>query len=150
MEKSSGMHIYLTLFMVSTLATLFMTAFSYLYAYLSKDNFKEPQLLNLLLTRISGISIHKKSIVGWILHFIFGIIFTVILYLLWENFIQPNWINTLLIGIIAGIIGSVGWKIFFALHPNPPKIKFVEYSLQLIFAHIVFSYTCFVLLSKII
>ena len=144
------MHIYLTLFMVSTLATLFMTAFSYLYAYLSKDNFKEPQLLNLLLTRISGISIHKKSIVGWVLHFVIGIIFTFIIYFLWETYIRPNYLNTLLIGIIAGIIGSVGWKIFFALHPNPPKIQFVEYSLQLIFAHIVFSYTCFMLLSKII
>ncbi len=141
------MNIYLTLLVVSAVATLLMTAFSYLYAYLSKGNFKEPQLLNLLLTRISGIPIRKKSIVGWILHFVFGIIFTVIIYLFWETFMQPNWINTLLIGIIAGIIGSIGWKIFFVLHPKPPKIKFIEYSLQLIIAHIIFSFTCFFLLK---
>jgi hypothetical protein len=128
------------------IATSLMTMFSYIFSILRKKQFKEPELLNDLLRRINlikGPNI-KKHATGWIIHYTVGWIFVTVYYLLFKNFqINPTlWVYTAL-GFICGIVGIAGWKVTFAIHPNPPDIHFSEFYLHLLAAHIVFGIGAF-------
>ncbi|SHI73260.1 hypothetical protein SAMN04488096_10426 [Mesonia phycicola] len=135
------------LLFTSVIATLCMSAFSYLYSNIINQNFKEPQLLNILIQRLSLVNFTKQIFIGWLLHLFTGVIFMVGLYFLWQNYIVPNWFNTLLLGVVLGLIGALIWKITFSLHPNPPNINLSHYIIHLILAHVVFSYSAWVVLK---
>ncbi len=70
------------LFLTSIIATIIMTAFSYIYSELKNEKFKEPQLINILINRYPNIkrSIGKRHLLGWILHFLIGFIFTALFF----------------------------------------------------------------------
>ncbi|MCF4100821.1 hypothetical protein L1I30_03995 [Gillisia sp. M10.2A] len=125
-------------------ATSLMTAFSYLVSRIKNKQFREPELLNILISRsdLLNFKLSKKSSVGWVLHYVIGWIFVIIFDVLWKfNFPPFSVLSGALLGLVAGIIGVFGWKIFFSLSNNPPKIDWSEYYLQLIIAHIIFGVT---------
>jgi len=144
------MHYLIITIITAIIATLAMTAFSYLYSNLVHHNFKEPQLLNLSISKITFLDLKKQNYLGWLLHLFTGVLFLFFLQLVWENFIDPNWVNTGFLGIGLGIIGAIIWKITFYFHPNPPKINLSHYIIHLILAHIVFTYTAWLILKYII
>jgi hypothetical protein len=120
-----------------------MTLFSYIYSAFRKKQYREPELLNILLRRLSAgrtFSISHSS-VGWIVHYVVGLLFIISYSILW-NFleIEPSLMNCLVLGAISGLIGIAGWHITFRLHPHPPEINYAEYYFQLIIAHIVFGF----------
>lgn len=128
----------------SILATLAMTAFSYLFSYMVKGNHKEPQLLNYLLDKLpnNNSAICREHVYGWLIHFSIGFLFVAAFELLRFYFnISLSLVIGTIFGFIAGLIGISGWSIFFALHPNPPKNNKLLYFTQLIFAHIIFGIT---------
>lgn len=118
-----------------------MTAFSYLYSHLRGKQFCEPELLNILLERwVKVIRLSKNSILGWLIHYFVGLVFLVFFVWIWENSgLEANLKSGLLLGLLAGLIGVIGWQISFWLHPDPPNIKFKEYYFHLVLAHIVFG-----------
>ncbi|PRX39287.1 hypothetical protein [Salegentibacter salegens] len=123
-------------------ATTVMTVFSYLFSNFKAKQFREPELLNTLISRSKMISLKpsKNHFFGWIIHFIIGWIFVFIFCLIWEftNF-SVGIISGALLGFIAGIVGIVGWKVMFKLNRNPPEIDFSQFYHQLIIAHILFG-----------
>lgn len=125
----------------SLVATTAMTLFSYIVAYLSNSNFKEPELLNILLNNSQlPISPSKKSIVGWSGHYILGLIFGLIFYMLFTYTpLNISIFNCIWYGIAAGIMGIIGWEIMFRISRNPPKIKLRSFYIQLIIAHLLFG-----------
>lgn len=123
-------------------ATSLMTAFSYIVSAISNKQFREPELLNIILSKSSffRLELSKKSSAGWILHYLIGWLFVLIFALVWDIELIPiSILSGAILGFGAGIIGVFGWKIFFALSSNPPKIAWSEYYLQLIIAHIIFG-----------
>ena len=126
---------------ISILATLFMTAFSYLCGYLTGHQFREPQLLNQLLNSSKlPIQPPKKSFLGWLLHLLIGYVFAETLFLSWEYInISTNWLIGLISGLVAGIIGIIGWHVMIYFNPNPPDIHLKKFYIQLVVAHIIFS-----------
>lgn len=123
-------------------ATSLMTAFSYIAANIRNKEFREPELLNQLLSKSSffRLELSKKSMAGWILHYLIGWIFVVIFELFWDlNLVPFSILWGGILGFIAGIIGIIGWKIFFAISSDPPKITWSEYYVQLVVAHIIFG-----------
>lgn len=129
------------LLIFSILATLLMTAFSYICAMLTGNNFREPELLNQLInTSVIPAKPGKNSVLGWLLHLFIGFVFGVMMFLVWEFFDLSSYlIFGIMAGIIAGIIGILGWQLMFYLNPQPPDIDLNKFYTQLIVAHVIFS-----------
>lgn len=125
--------------------TLVMTLFSYLVSASFRKLFTEPVLINYVF-RLSDSEISPKltSALGWVLHFIAGLLFVIPYHWLWNRGIfDPDW--SLWLGAISGIIGIIAWMIIFSLPRKEPRVAFTQYYVQLFFAHIFFAVTvCFV------
>ena len=135
-------------------ATSLMTVFSYSYSAIRKKQYREPDLLNILLSRLyfgKTFTITHSS-PGWIIHYFIGLLFIVAYFLLWNVLeIEPSLLNCFILGALSGVLGIVGWGIVFRLHPYPPTINYREFYLQLLIAHIVFgigTYLSILLLSR--
>jgi riboflavin transporter FmnP len=125
-------------------ATSLMTVFSYLVANWRKSQFREPELLNMLLSRASltSLKIPKNHIAGWLIHFAIGFLFVLIFDLIWRySELEVSLLSGAGLGFIAGIIGIIGWNVFFKLNSNPPQIDFKDFYIQLLIAHVIFGVT---------
>tara|TARA_R100001369_G_scaffold29172_4_gene52725 strand:- start:215882 stop:216322 length:441 start_codon:yes stop_codon:yes gene_type:complete len=131
------------LIVAGAIATSIMTAFSYILSNLLNKQFREPELLNIVLSRSDffRLELSKNSSAGWILHYLIGWIFVVVFEIIWKlEFIPISISSGAILGLAAGIIGVLGWKLFFYLSKNPPETNWdIEYYLQLIVAHIIFG-----------
>jgi hypothetical protein len=124
------------------IATTLMTLFSYLFSAIVSRNFSEPELLNKLISGSDILSFNpgKSHIAGWILHFIVGWAFALILNLMVSYTpVEPDWFTGLWYGAAAGLVGIVSWKIMFSLNEDPPIINLNRYFIHLFLAHIVFG-----------
>ena len=129
---------------IATIAgTSVMTAFSYLASESFNKLWKEPVLINLVLSRAAiNVSPSRKSALGWIIHYVIGLAFVISYHLLWKYYeIDPTWFCGLILGIGSGFIGVISWYFLFMLPTEKPKIKFKQYYLQLFKAHILFALT---------
>lgn len=126
-------------------ATSAMTLFSYVISWLFRKNYKEPVLLEFLMSTFGfKVAKHYKVMASWSLHYFIGLIFVLSYYLpIWLNF---NWYTITLFsgfvfGSIIGCIGIVFWKVMFTLSPKDPPTYTSGYYLQLFFAHIILGIT---------
>src|SRR3982751_5441884 len=93
---------------VSGLAgTAVMTAGSELFSVIFKENFREPQHLETLISRLGpSMSKHTKTIAGWGAHVAVGFVFAAVYVELWENgTLKHNVKNALILGTLSGILG---------------------------------------------
>ncbi|PKD17013.1 hypothetical protein APR41_06135 [Salegentibacter salinarum] len=123
-------------------ATTSMTLFSYLVSNFKSKQFREPELLNSLISRSEIIELRpsKNHFLGWVIHYLIGWFFVVVFSLIWEyTQFSTNIISGAVLGLAAGIIGIFGWKTMFKLNQNPPEIDFSQFYIQLIIAHILFG-----------
>ena len=126
------------------LGTTVMTLFSYLYSKIRSRQFREPELLNVLInnTHILQSEVSKKNAAGWVLHYLIGWIIVICFQAVWQFTSLPiNFSSGLLLGFSAGILSVISWSIMFFLNPNPLNNKFNEYYIHLVFAHIIFGIT---------
>lgn len=126
---------------VSVLATSAMTLFSYIMSASFRELYKEPVLLTFMLTKMNiEVSAQKKKVLAWLLHYFIGLLFVVGYHFLWlYNILYISITTALLLGVISGIIGIIGWVIMFKIADYQPKIDFKGYYIQLFFAHIIFA-----------
>lgn len=128
---------------ISTIvATSAMTAFSYIYSSIVNRQFREPELLNILVIRWSDRpqNLSKNSLVGWFIHYFVGLVFIVVFYMLWEKMqIDATLLSGVSFGFLAGMVGVTGWQLTFWIHPNPPDLNFKHYYIHLILAHVIFG-----------
>lgn len=50
-----------------------------------------------------------------------------------------SYIDALIFGAIAGMIGILGWRIVFVLHPTPPQLNLPQYLTVIWLGHLVFA-----------
>lgn len=132
------------------LATLGMTAFSYLVSFFSKSKFEEPQLLNILIRRYhkTTTAICREHIIGWTIHFLIGMLFVGVFKILQDLSVVALTIESgVIFGFSGGILGVVFWWFLLSVHPNPPQINKTVYFIQLVIAHIIFG-ICLIYLLK--
>lgn len=124
-------------------ATSLMTAFSYTISEAFRELYKEPLLLQFLITRFNiGIKGTMKVIAGWTLHYFIGLLFVLIFHFLWKSgLFEITWPAGLIYGVIIGVIGIGGWMVMFILSNYKPRIDFKGYYLQLFLAHVIFAMT---------
>lgn len=128
--------------MIATIVgTSLMTAFSYLASETFKELWKEPVLLNIVTAKANiELTPKARSILGWILHYLFGLAFVIAYHLIWNSEIaDPTWFCGIIFGIFSGILGIIGWFFLFKIPNSKPKIKVHKYYLQLFFAHLIFG-----------
>src|SRR5688572_5077251 len=113
--------------------TALMTAVMYTLAYFAGDQFKVVKVLGTMLTFQTTderwLSNAPSAIrVGIVAHYLVGIGFAFFYQSLWNSdALQASVLNATVMGFLNGVVGSIGWKIFFAIHPNPPMIKLPVY-----------------------
>ena len=131
------------LFLVSIIATSSMTLFSYSVSSAFRELYKEPVLLAFVLKKFNiNISSNAKITTAWILHYLIGLFFVVIYYMLWKNnIITISTLDTLIVGAVTGIVGIVGWVLLFKTSDYRPNLNFTGYYLQLFLAHLIFALT---------
>ena len=134
------MHIFTVLF-ATIGATSAMTLFSYFVSAKWKKQFREPQLLQMIVGQHPKFTDERKQkIAGWFIHYSIGLMFIIVYDLIWTNtFLDPTWFCGILFGIASGVIGIFGWRTIFGLAPRIPRIDFKAYYLHLMIAHIVFA-----------
>lgn len=125
--------------------TASMTLFSYLLSDLCKKNFKEPVLLGLLLRkRRKGIAENaalpiKHHLAGWLLHYIAGLAWTVLVHALDSRRGEPpGRFLTGIYGIGCGLVSIGVWNRLLNAHPDPPRIDRAAFYMQLLPAHLIF------------
>lgn len=130
---------------ISVIATSAMTLFSYIISEKFKKLYKEPVLLEYLMTSFSfKLSEKQKAILSWLIHYLIGLIFAVVYYLpVWFSlgWYKITLTSGIIFGCIIGIIGIISWHIMFRLSPEHPPVNPKGYFLQLFFAHIIFGIT---------
>jgi hypothetical protein len=124
-----------------TAGTTFMTASSALMSLIPHENFKEPEHLATMVSRLApGLSKRGQQIAGWGAHYGMGFVFAAVYVELWETGkIKHNIKNGLILGAISGLVGMLIWKATFKIHPLPPSLRYLDFYLQRIPAHIVFA-----------
>ena len=132
---------FFQIIIVSLLATSAMTLFSYTMSASFRELFKEPVLLSFILIKTNlELSVQTKKYLAWLLHYFIGFIFVLAYHLIWlYNILYISIISALLLGIISGIIGIIGWVLIFKIADYHPNIDFKGYYIQLFFAHIIFA-----------
>jgi hypothetical protein len=126
------------------LGTLAMTIFVELVCYL----FKKPYHVVRVLSRMLHFSSHVESKPKWVLlyctalvlHYGIGILFSYAFYLLIKyGFMEPDLLHTIIFGSLAGLIGISGWRLFFAIHPNPLRLNLTQYLFVIWLGHLIFA-----------
>jgi uncharacterized MnhB-related membrane protein len=121
------------------MATLAMTIFSIVMTYFYKKEFRETKLLAKIFEHhVKDAPNWLSSLVGYILHFTVGFIFTSVqlyLYLL----VAPTWYNAIIMGILNGIISCLIWYFTIMVYSDVLSVKVGSFLYQLLFAHIIFS-----------
>lgn len=127
-----------TLVLAWIVATTCMTGFSYLFSTLLNENFKEPQLLAELLGKVV-----KRKLplwVGWLLHYLTGIVFLGVLIVAYSLIpVEVSILWGIAFGALLGGIGIVMWKGLYQLANSDPPTHKQLFHLQLLIAHIIFA-----------
>lgn len=125
--------------------TAVMTAFIYLLSYITHKRLKVVKILGTMLTFQTTpdrqTSEHSSAIVAGVTgHYLVGIVFSLIYYWLWTTGIgNPDFITCTVYGFISGVVGIIVWRIFFAIHPNPPAVPLKDYIVSILIGHIFFG-----------
>lgn len=139
------------LLMSGILGTMVMTSFSHLIEVLTGNKFNEAHLLNELINRLklSNVNFRNNQYLGWIIHFAIGICMAVALdcYYKYSTENVTFWMAVGL-GVVLGLIGVIGWLFMINFHSSPPKIEWNYFFVQLVIAHIIFSVTATLVLTK--
>ncbi len=127
------------------IGTAVMTSVMYIIAYITNDRFKVVKVLGTMLTfqttSEKGLSDKTSAIVvGMVAHYLVGIGFAVIYHWLWSNdIVGQDFFTASWLGLINGIVGAIGWRIFIAIHSNPPRLPLLHYLIAIVFGHVFFG-----------
>jgi len=132
----------LTILLATIAATTLMTILSYLFSATFRELYKEPLLLKYLMQRLgSPLSANTEEILGWVMHYVIGLLFVLSYQLLLHyNILDISWTSGILFGAVAGLVGIAWWHTMFKLSNFPP-IDFKGYYWQLFLVHIIFGLT---------
>ena len=120
--------------------TTMMTLYSYVISLARQKNFKEPVLLDKLITRLVPVADTKDGrVAGWVMHYLVGLLFAETYAPFWRGAQHSNTKKGLILGGFSGIAAILIWKFTLDAHPLPPEVDFVHFAGQLFIAHLVFG-----------
>lgn len=120
-----------------------MTIFLYLIGRLTRNNFNILYLLGMVILPKTSRSTFSIYSTGTFLHYLTGILYSFLFYFIWTLGVgKPDFWNSILWGIITGIIAMVVWYFLLRYNKrlNTPVNAFIFSNF---IAHIVFSLVVF-------
>jgi hypothetical protein len=120
-------------------ATSIMTAFSYALSAITRQQFREPEMLN----QLADPQRKAAGAIGWGIHYFVGLLFILAYEALFAQRTDAPAVY-LLAGFISGLLGVAGWYTTLTLHPHPPNINRAAFYVQLVPAHIIFALGAYV------
>jgi hypothetical protein len=82
----------------------------------------------------------SKTILGWLTHYTLGFCLVLVYHIFWSyNFIEVSLLQTILLGVVSGIIGILGWKFLFLITPYRFVVELKGSYIKFFFAHIIFA-----------
>ena len=125
----------------SAMATTAMTAFSYIFSFITGANLKEPYILGQLYNRLMPWQSKRRNLVtGWLTHYAVGLLFTELYSRLWHGCEKKEKKNGLVFGGIAGLAAILIWKFTLTVHPFAPRLRFELFALNLFLGHLIFGF----------
>lgn len=134
-------HFLITL-LSGIVGTIGMTAVMYLYAKFTNQFTKVIHILGSMISGDSNYESPKKNslILGTLGHFAAGIAFSFSYFLLWNwGFFRIDFLDSVLIGAVSGVVAIIVWKGYLTFHNMPIKISHTHYFTALFLSHIVFG-----------
>lgn len=135
----------LKIIIAGIVGTAVMTLFMYVLAFVTKDRFKVVKILGTMLTFQTtpnkGLSDQPSAIIiGTVAHYFVGIVFSIVYAWLWsKEIVDENFFQVAILGFVTGIFAAVVWRIFIAIHPDPPDLPLQSYLSAILSGHIFFS-----------
>lgn len=129
------------------IGTAIMSLFMYLLTYFAKNVMPISQILGTMITcqtteRGEIATGFTAKLVGIIGHYMIGILFAYLYYLLWSYGVgQPDFLNGVILGLVSGGFAVIFWSAFLRIHPFPPHVDLKSYMISLFLAHFVFAST---------
>jgi hypothetical protein len=129
------------MFNSAMLATSAMTAFSYMFSYLLKNNTREPELLGEMIRRLFPVMSKPNARAGgWAAHYAVGLLFAELYGQIWERTAVKATVKSgLVFGGLSGIAAILIWKFTLETHPLAPAVDFKHFAINLLLAHLVFG-----------
>jgi hypothetical protein len=133
--------------------TLAMTLFTELASFILKKPFHVIRILSLMLHFGSNMTSKlKRDILYWIalvVHYAIGIFFSCVFdFFLEHDLMEFNLWNAMVFGSLAGLVGLLGWRFFFAIHPDPPSLILSQYLAIIWLGHLIFAMGAFLIYHK--
>jgi hypothetical protein len=132
--------------------TLAMTLFIELISAIFKKPFHVVRILARMLSD-NNESVVKKNItycIAVVVHYSIGVLFAYAFhFLVKQDLIDPTLWHALLFGALAGLVGILGWRMAFALHPNPPVINRPHYLFVIWIGHLIFAMGTFIMYVRL-
>jgi hypothetical protein len=125
--------------------TTIMTAFMLIMTGITHRELNVIKVLGSMLTfkstRAGTVSRDPAAVVvGLVVHYLVGFLFTGIYVWLWNhNLVSTDIISTVLLGFLTGLVGTLVWIMFFALHPRPVRVPIKIYLTCIIIGHVLFA-----------
>jgi hypothetical protein len=127
-----------------SIGTTVMTLFTYWIESITGKDLGEPKYLNRLIrySRRFEAETGDGHMAGWAIHYFIGVLFAAAMIAFRSiTGIDLTPLVGMFIGAIFGLLGIVGWTVMFAVHDDPPQIKFPIFLVQLVVVHILFGAT---------
>ncbi|HEY0653497.1 MAG TPA: hypothetical protein VGD65_10225 [Chryseosolibacter sp.] len=132
--------------------TFFMTVFVEAIAWLLGKPFHVIRNLSHILQFSSPAPQKKKTLVfllATVLHYTIGVLFAFCFtWFLQADVLNCTFIDSVSFGALAGTVGIIGWRVAFAIHPEPPRLNLWQYLALIWLGHLVFSIGLFVAYSN--
>jgi hypothetical protein len=125
----------------SVLATSAMTLYSYTLSNKHHVQYREPEILHILLQRLLRTGQKSYSTAdGWLIHYAVGTMFSMLYHTLWKKTsFKPTILNGIILGSMSGLIGISVWQKVFEWHSDPPIINKNKFLIHLLPAHLIFG-----------
>jgi hypothetical protein len=140
-------------FFSGIIGTSAMTIFSYLVSVLMNGNFREPEIMTILIKNILPNATQYAPYLAWSVHYFIGFIFVFFYVRLWDrNKLKPNIESGMFLGAVSGIVGIIGWYFTLKIHPELPVKYPKHFFILLFFAHImlgIFAIIGYILIKKL-
>lgn len=133
---------YIYVLVAGVTGTTIMTLFLYLIGKLTHKNFNILWLLGSVVMRKKTKPTFLIISIGTLLHYFTGIFYSFLFYFLWSVGVgKPNFLYSILFGIITGIIAMVVW--YFLLRKKEFNTPVSSFIISNFTAHIIFSLVVF-------
>lgn len=133
--------------------TLIMTVLTTVSAFVMKKPFNVIRLLAFMsafkpVNELRYVSFWRY-LIAVLVHYAIGVAFGFVYHwLLNDQILMMRMSDAFLFGCALGVVAVITWRMFFAIHPSPPKLNLNLYLMVIFVGHVVLALTMFAVYNQ--